>query len=640
MALEKEALHQKLIDVERDFRDESESTKQIREILNKKNWQVYHGRYKLRKKKGQARKFLHKQALAVEQVASVFKSAIMNFDKWLEVEAIGGFEDEVFDEKLVKSLMRFHMEKAKIKLTVSDAIKLAANESRVTLKVGGEMVPGPRYPTRKTGETKNWELRVWLWPFQDYFEDPEPTREKLYKIARTYVDKFRVLDRSKSNGNNSGIYDAAEIEKLAKDTGVGSKKSDKEYDADESRGNVKGRQVPLRRAKTEISEFWGTVLDSDGSVLKAKINGEEQELRNVLFTIANQKYVIRGPIPNPRWAGVDPFITGRLLRVPFSEWDKALMDSATDLSITSSEIFNLMIDGAKSAIFGIRQIKPHLLLDPRQIEKGIGPQTTLKVTDETQPGEKVLETISSGQPPNEILPFFNQVNSLLAENAFADATLGSLPAKRVLATEINSANQSLSQVFDGLASDFEEELIEPLAEQCWFEILQNVDKFPVDDLARMISDGPEDLENARAKVEALNSLSKRQRFDRAARGFKFRGKGVRTIQAALKEFQRTTTLIQSIAGVPQLFQEFQKEHSFSKLLSKLLTGIGFDAEELKKSDREVAFDQEIAKIREQAVMEQEATGRGVAQPPGNQAASSPNPQQPQDIASGNSGNQQ
>lgn len=595
-----------------DYLKESDDSKARRRKLNRKNWEIYNGRHKFKKRPGQSRTFLHKNALAVEQVVALFKSAILNFDKWIDVEAVGGFEDDIFDAKLVKRLLRFYMEKADVKTVMSDAIKVAVNESDVVIKVSG-------YTKKDAKNNKTWRLHLGVVPFEDYDRDPTSFEYPMYEIHKIMKDKYRAMQNSK--------YDSEKIEKLQ-----GADDPD-EAEKDRNANNVTIARA-ARRKRIKIHEFWGTVLDRQGNVMK---DPEGMPLENVVLAIANDKYLIRKPEKNPRWANCAPFVRGRLLRVPFANWSKALMDSASDLNITLSELFNLMVDGGMSSVFGIRQVRPDMLADSRQIAGGIPSQTTLVLKRNAKEG-KALERVDSGSAPNEVLPFFNIVASLLAEHSFADQTLGSLPAKRVLATELNQARQSLNSVFDGLASDFEESFIEPLAEQCWFEILQNISKFPEEDLIRMLADNEEELEGVTQQVRALNSLTPKQRFDRAAKGFKFMGKGIKTMSARLRDLQRVTTLLGVIGGNQMMMQEFTKKYSMPKLISKVLEAIEIDVEDIELSKQEIEFRQKIAEIRETALVQQEAQGGSIAQgPAGPVNAPSPEPNQDPGVASGATG---
>src|SRR6185437_743271 len=128
----------------------------------------------------------------------------------------------------------------------------------------------------------------------------------------------------------------------------------------------------------------GTLIGPEGEVIA----------ENVICTVANKKYLIRAPEPNPFWHGETPFITAPLIRVPFSVWHKALYDGPAQLNFAINELFNLMLDGGIASVWGIKQLRANFLADPKQASGGIQQGTTLVVNDSLPEGAKVLEDCS------------------------------------------------------------------------------------------------------------------------------------------------------------------------------------------------------------------------------------------------------
>lgn len=593
---DKFVVHQELVATANEFREHSERTKERRRILNQKNWNVYLGQYRFKKKKkGMSNTFLHKQTLATEQITALFKSAIVNFDKWLEIEEVGGAKDPLFTPELVKALMRSQMEQAKIRTVYTDGIKTGLQEGNMTFKIGGEMV-------QKDQKNRQWQLKVWLVPFEDLHRDE--TGEDLLIMQDSYVDKFRLLKRKESDGYM--------LDKIKELQGYSELDQDR-HDKDQKRGNMQGMREFSRRTRCKVTEVWGTIIDTEtGDVMKDE-NGEP--LENVVYLVGNEKEIIRKPMKNPRWSGKHPFIRGRILRVPFSDFDKAVMDAGSDLNITLSELFNLMIDGGFAHVFGVRQIRPDLLADPKQISNGLSAHATLILKKRAPINAKVVETVTTGSAPNEIFPLFNTVASLFAENVFADVSLlGAAQNKRTLATEVVASNQAISLVFDSLSNDFEEETIVPMATQCWQEILQNLKEFPEDELVQLIADSPEEEELARQQIQEINKLTPRQRFDRAGQHFRFKGKGLKTMAARIRDLNRIQTLLSIITNSPEAFNEFKRDYSFGKLTKYLFRILELDDEEFAKTAEQKQQDFEMEKMKQQILTEEQA--RRNAQPAG------------------------
>ena len=579
-----------------EFKNESNEVKQERLKKNEKNWRAYHGIHDWsHKKKGQARVFLHKPALAAEQITALFKASLINFDKWFSVERVGSIEDPLFTPHLAKEILRLYLDKADVKTFISDGVKNGLHESLVTLKLTGEDVLVPSYIAPSSTQLKasydtEWRLRLQVISAVDYF--PDPTGEKLYEIHQIVTDKHRVLAKASESPTLEMPYDKAAVMRL----GTGEPQDDEVKKA-RNRGEKYVARAS-RRVPIKLYEFWGTLLDRDGSVMKDPDSG--REMKNVVITVGNDIELIRPPQKNPYWHQESPFLSAPLLRVPLSVWSKAVMDAAVDLNITASELFCLMIDGGLSAVFGIKQIRRDWLEDPRQVEEHVPSGITLRVNANAPVGAKVLERVDVGKAPDDVLPFFNVVTSLFAENVLQNETrLGSLPAKQVRATEIVQANQAITGVFEGLAGDFEDVFIEPLIQKAWLLVLQNVEKFPEDFLISVVG------EQRAAQIQAL---SPQQRFARAAKGFKFQSKGLRSMVERLKDFQRIQQFMATIGANELMIQEFSREFSIPKLMGKIMRSLEIDEEEIKYSQEEIAFKRQMEALRVQTIAQAEVEG--------------------------------
>lgn len=591
-----------------DAKREAEEDKTDRLIKNKSNWDMYHGRGNFRHKiKGQSKEFLHKSALAAEQITALFKSVLTSFDKWIDVEWTGTDEDPIFTAHLAKTLLRLYLGWANVRTVVSDGVKVGVHEGLVTIKLTGEHVTVPRYISTNGKLFKEdkleWRLVLTVIPAEDFNPDPH---SNLYIDHQILQDRFRLLERSSEGGKDTDRpYVLEEVSQLN-----AYERQELEQSKARNRGRTTHKPRMSRRRPVLVDEFWGTVLDREGRIMVLPPSDRYPKgmvLQNVLLAVGNESALIRWPEQNPRWAATPPFVSAPLLRVPFSRWSKAIMDAASALNVTINELFNLMLDGGLSAVHGIKQIREDYMEDPGQASEGVPPGTTLKAAAHTPVGMKILERIDTGDVPPDVLAFFNIVTSLFAENALTnEIRLGGLPSKQVRATEVVQASQSISGIFDGLADDFDDVFIEPLAQQAWLDILQNVDQFPQDDLVRLLG---------KEVVDQLNALSPAERFERAARGFKFIGKGLRSVMQRQRDLQRMTTFLQIIGSNEMMLQELNRRFSVPKILSKIMLALEIDPEDVQLSPSEQAFREKVQLIQEQAMAAMRA-GVGGEVPPG------------------------
>lgn len=580
---------------------EFENLRKVREKINKKNWDIHYGRYKFKKRKGQSRMFLHKTALVAEQLAASFSEVLEKID----VEAIGGFEDAIFQPELVRGILKLYLEKAKFELVGMDAIKIMLQEGSTTTRVGGQIktdVMGNKY----------WCLTLINRPFEDVYYDLHGKDDYgygLYLIDKKMMDKHELLKLA--NMPNSG-YDKEAIERL--DAATDPDEAEKNRKA----GNVPGTHEKKRRVQIKLEEYWGSPLSEDGDLMEDE-NGKPME--NVVFTVANGREIIRGPIKNPKWHNKPPYVTGYMIRCPGSDFPKAPLDNASDLSIAQSELFNLMMDGGMASVFGVRQVRPDMLRDPRQIADGIPAQASLTLKQDAPMGEKAVEQLYTGQAPNEILAFYNIIDGLISEMSLLnEAAMGGMAPRKPLATELVQAGQAVAKVLELVAKTIALTYIEPLAELSWAEILQNVDTFPEDDLVRVVSLDTKDVDRAKKLVAGLNSLTKTERFDRGLRGFKFKGISNLKQIRKVRDLQKYQTYAQMAFSTPQMQQAFEKENSITRFLAVTGDILGIDRDLFKKTEEEIKFEQEIAKIRENALIQNEMAGNQNSGPSGAQSA--------------------
>jgi hypothetical protein len=120
--------------------------------------------------------------------------------------------------------------------------------------------------------------------------------------------------------------------------------------------------------------------------------------------------LIRKPEPNPFWHGESPFIACPIIRVPFSVWHKAVFDHASNLNLAINEIFNLMIDGGIASVWGTKQIRSDMLVNPEQITDGVPQGITLDIKNEVPWGQKVMDNLTEGQVPNDAMAMFESLS--------------------------------------------------------------------------------------------------------------------------------------------------------------------------------------------------------------------------------------
>lgn len=580
--------------------DESEEARRTRDQLNKVNYDASHCRQDLSAKvRGQSAEFLPMVPMALEQLAAFIKRGLVAFGNWFQVElspdpALAtppGQPDTTLTASGIMKLMKHRLEAPEeivpgcldFPTTVADGVKTGALGSLVVLKVHGQHIPTrrlsvdlkhigdqtvwdpitqqafqqPQFEEEMTMvEGKVWRLLIELVRPEDYY--PDPTGRGLYEIHRTRKDLHEVIEAAES-----GDYDPEAVAELSESYVDYEVDREIERETDQPKANA-----PSFRKQVELLEFWGTLLDSDGNVAH----------RNVRCTIANEKYLIRRPEPNPYWHQESPFVVAPLLRVPFSVFHKGLFDNAVRLNLASNEIFNLIVDGGIGSVWGVREVQPDLIDNWDDFTDGIPQGATILKKAEAAQDVPVFRNTPGGVVPPEAMGVFQLLKSEFnSATKLNDVQLGQIPKKDVRATEISAAEQSSSIFFDSVIGDLEQSIIKKALRLAWLVMLQNCDDWSAEDVVGCI--GP-------TVAQSLAQMSAARRYVKYAQGCRFRVNGLSSILARTREFQKTMAAVAAIQQSPILAQAFMKEASPTKLLHHLFKSINIDPEDLKISEEE------------------------------------------------------
>lgn len=586
-----------------DYHREAESARRERLAQNRRNREVFFGRQDWsHKQDGQSTEFLPKVSNSVEQMASFIKRGLIQFGDWFSMDVdrtlakvVDGSQLRTILKCYLSNLWKQNNQSTSFPIVMSDVVKNGLLESLMILKVHGGTMPTRTYSADRSGkdveltfeEGDEWRLRIDLVRPEDYY--PDPTGNGLYEIHEVERDLHEVIAASEGD---DAIYDPEMVRKLI---GEDAPKSIEESRTDNDRGQLP-TSPPVGRKRVRLREFWGTILNEDGTV----------QHRNVVCTIANGKWLIRKPEPNPFWHQESPFVVEPLIRVPWSVWHKALYDHASELNIAVNEMFNLILDGGLAAVWGVRQVRLEDLEDPGQVANGVPQGSTLAVKSTLAHNAKVVETVTTGNVPNDAMAIFQFLNGEYNNAALTnELKLGNFPEKQVRATEVVEASQSQAITLDGIVADLEESFIRRVLKLSWLTILQNADKIPEEAMTGLV-DRQVAVLFARASAE--------ERYALFAGRTNFTVNGLSGTMAKAMNFQKLMALQQAIAQNPPLMQASMEEFSAKKTLRLLMRTLNINIADVEKDSEERAqAAQDMAKVAEtNAMMNGQGGGEGPA----------------------------
>lgn len=579
--------------------DEADSVKHTRMELNRNNFDLYHLRHDFsHKKKGQSKEIIAKVAMAVEQISSFFQQALVDIGEWWSVEfADGGEHPEAkLQPHEVYKLTNYMLEKAQYFSHVGNAIKSALLGSVAITKISGKEVSKPVFRSKAEGKGKDYKKKIVkedaktfrlcfdIVRQENWF--PDPTGFDVWKIEECFLDYHEVVKLSKGK---EAIYDMKVVEELSPFGGHSTLDQEK-------RAKETGQDVGTQgsRAQVKIWEMWGDVVDVDtGDIL----------YENVVFTVANERHIIRKPTPNPNWNQEDSFVTCPLLEVPNSVWHKALMDAPSQHNRALIEIYNLLVDSAMKSVHGISQIRVDALEDPSEISDGIPFGKTLKVNSSLAPGQKVMESVITGDVPADALQVMNLMSQEFNSSALTnDLRQGVLPSRAVKATEVVSADNTITSIFQGIAKNIEAKLIHKQLEKAWCCVAQNIDKISKEELQALFGAD---------RGEEISQMEPEDVFVDTVNGLRFKVFGISLTIGKQQDLQKYLTVLQTIGSSEVMIEEFAKKYDFGKLLGEVIRSLNIDK-------HKIAIDNEQINLQGQDAMAQPGAmqATGMEQVPG------------------------
>lgn len=600
----------------RQYKAEAQKAREPRLRQNKRNWDAFMGLQDWsHKQKGQSREFLPKVAMAKEQIGAFVERGLTDFGDW---GSAAFTRETVLSGAQAWRLLQYCLDASAsngvnvdedFPALVADAVTVGLLGSLMILKVHGrdttknvfkvergyQLVPqedGSAMPTitpelvRKNVST--WQLVIDLIPPEDYL--PDPTGRGLYEMHEVERDLWEVQEMAEK-----GVYDPDVVALIEEDY---ARIEEQTYHTREIDRDMRLHANPGFRRRVVILEAWGTLLDEHGRAVD----------QNIVCAMANNKYLIRPPEPNPFWHGERPFVTRPLLRVPFSTWHKALFDHAVDLNLALNELYNLMLDGGIASVWGIKQIRSEYLDDPRQVKDGIAPGDTLVVKDGTPVNVKVLENVITGQVSSESMGMFQVTDQEFQQATQANAVrMGQTPGSKTTATAVVQAEQNSNTFFDGMIKDAEK-MITKVLSLSWSNIMQFLDDADGEEVIAAVGE--------RAAL-ALAHMSPAERYQELV-GCKFKVTGMSAMIARVRDFQKQMMLLGAVTQSEWLTMAFVQKYSPYKWLANMFKSFNVDPSSLEPDEEEKA---QIPALM-QMMQQQNAGGQGKGGAP---------PQMPQEV---------
>ena len=577
------------------------------EVLWQKVYNLYNNQYDFSKKaEWQSKQYLPKIPNAVRAIVGFLKKALTPTGEWFTVKFLDEkwceFEpvlkryilywlnmnkfNQIIDEALICGLLsNLIIFKVYWKTTESlegtniplkGSVSDIKEEKEKTLKeiilekLGGDIVEAEKEFLSMYTE----ELKIAVVDPFDFFIDPSGRyKYVVHRITMDLADLKEVA--AKSN------YNLEVVKQIEEDF----RKYEFEYKEAVRKGMAPVKKLPFRK-QVELWEFWGDLFDDYGNIL----------FRNCTWTIANEKYLIRGPVENPFWHKKAPFVWGPIVKRPLSVYHKNFFEDSIGLAFVLTELLNMMIDTNSFATAKAFEIDMDLLYKPEELTTGIYPG---KVFKKRSGGANLplIREISLGQISPQILRIYQEMDREFQNATGTTEFLLGKPATRgrPTATEVAIKAQQSSAFIEDIASCIEDNVLAPLLKMMAVLILQYQRSF--DDI-RFI--GIQEYIKDKMKILAsMTEEEKRKLIDI----FNFEVRGISGLINKRQNVEKLLTFVEFLINSPAA-----DYLNFGEILKRLASLLDLDVKDIILPE-EVVQRMRALKLQQELLLSQVKGGR-------------------------------
>jgi hypothetical protein len=188
------------------------------------------------------------------------------------------------------------------------------------------------------------------------------------------------------------------------------------------------------------------------------------------------------------------------------------------------------------------------------------------------PGAKALEPLINVIIPPEVFNIFGIVSQEFNASALTTDLRSGGATTKMSATAVVEQSQTITSVFTGMAKNFENRQITKELELAWKTVAQNWDDIDREVFVSLFG---------AQRGEELYRLPAEEVFASTVNGTRFRVFGITQTLGKAQDFQKLTTLLQTVASSPILMEEFFKKYDLGKLLGEIMTALDIDKHKLE-----------------------------------------------------------
>ena len=542
-----------------------------------KCWALYNNQYDWTgKEPWQAQIAIPKVRGTVDRATGAFRRALVRLKRFYQIESETrlGVEKGMF----TMSLMDYWLDQIDFVQSFSEGLKSGLITSTIVYKVWWNWITDyqPRYEDRLLKEPilelgiKVGERMV---PVQELVRGARITGQlglkavnpynfwvgprDSYRIERATVDYAYLWEMA-----DRGVYQKEAVAKLADSANAKINRDE------EAKRKNEGTVSPINKhiREVDIYHYWGPLYSAEGRLIARNatltVGGMASPEGNV-GSSGGATAVLRKPQANPFFHGTDPYIVGTPYIVPFSTYNRGIVEDIAGIAKMMTELSCLVIDGAQFDAMQAFEIDSDLLEDPRQVKKGVYPGVAFATKGmENQSNKSVIRPIQTGKVPQlalQVLAFLDRESQLSSSvtNSMRGQDIGSKTA-----TEFTAITGMAAETIDDAARTVEETTIDVMLDKVAKTIYQYHEDFNL----------PRLTENFGQTSLMLSDMTPEERYATMVGGFHFKARGVSIFLDKGQDLQRVTSFLQLIANIPGILTRI----NIDEMLQEVIVAMGWN----------------------------------------------------------------
>lgn len=560
----------------------AEQHRQPRDAIWQQCWDIYNNEFDWSQKAWWQHKApLPKVRVSVDKAVALFRKTLLKTNPFYGIKA----ESKVGRTKgrYTMLLNDYHFSQAHVYEEMVSAFKVGLITSTAVSKIWWMQVRDfkpkvytdiediPTYEFGiQTGSRQESKKRVEL---EDYYRGAlgfqsvnpfnlwvVPNTRNRCMIERTTMTLSELKSLTKTKDNPNGVYEEDAVNELSL-RASGTELPGYDSQARNPNEGIVDANTYLRTVT--LKHYWGDIYDCEGRLV----------MPDATFTFggfgSGDMKLVRKPRPNPFYHKLPPFVLGSPYEVPFSTYNRGMVEDIMEIAKSIVEMANLIADGALYDALKAFAIDADQLDDPAEARQGMYPGKTFvfRSGSAPTPNAQVVQTVNVGKIPQEANNMIQLFERYYQEGSYINEWVGGFGSKtdRTLG-EVNIKTQSALEGLDEAARNLETTYMEPALTMATQVIYQFHNDYML----------PRLTENYPQISMLLNDMSPAERYSTMMGDYGFEVKGLSIMIDRAQRLGEFKEILQLLSYLPGFVERINPDTA----LEEILAPVGWDPNKL------------------------------------------------------------